>query len=326
MPESTVAPVTPPAPEAEAQATTATPPATGERHRSEDGRFAPEKSAAQAASAAPKRWKLGDREIEDPDELYALATQRQVDEESYKTALQKAQQAEMLARALKEGRLEELLGKEGARKYALEIAKKWKEEEEEKNLPPEERERRELKRKLEAYERERAEQEKKRKETEEQRLAREEGERAVATIKEAMTATGLPQTNALAKRVAAKMYANLQSGRNYPAHVIAKQVREEWVSEQREAYKNLAPQQLLSMIPELVEKLEALEDAGLLAKFPKLGDRLRRLNLQNLDARPAPVAKPAAPESQAARLPDGREPQTAQEWDRYFSLRAAGKL
>lgn len=302
-----------------------TPAEPTERPRGEDGRFQAE--AGKDAAPAPKKvWKLGGREIEDPDELYAVATRQQVDEESYKAALTKAQQAEQLARALKEGRLEDLLGVEGARKYALEIAKRWKEEEEEKALPPEERERRELKRWKAEQERKQQEEERKKKETEEQRLDREEGERAVATIKEAMTATGLPQTNALAKRVAAKMYANLASGKNYPAHVVAKQVREEWVAEQREAYKGLSPQQLLGMLPELVDKLEALEDSGLLAKFPKLGDRLRKLNLERLDVKPTPAPKPAAPASQAARLPDGREPQTPQEWDRYFAARAKGQL
>lgn len=323
MPEAVAAPATAAAPVApEGQ----TPPAPAERPRGEDGRFVPEAGKDVAPPATPKKWKLGEREVEDPDELYSYATQRHVDEEAYKAALQKAQQAERLAQALKEGRLEELLGVEGARKYALEIAKRWKEEEEEKTLPPEERERRELKRWKAEQERKQAEEERKKKETEEQRLQREEGERAVATIKEAMTATGLPQTNGLAKRVAAKMYANLQSGKNYPAHVVARQVREEWVAEQREAYKGLSPQQLLGMLPELVEKLEALEDAGLLAKFPKLGDRLRKLNLERLDAKPAAATKPAEAAPTSPRLPDGREPQTPQEWDRYFALKAAGKV
>lgn len=297
-----------------------------ERARGADGRFKPGEETP-TAQPTPKKWKLGDREVDDPNELYAIASRQAVDEEAFSTLQNKAKQADELIAALKSGRLADVIGVEAARKFAVSIAAQWKAEEEERNLPPEERERRELKRKLEAYEREKAEAEKKKKETEQERLDREEGERAVATIKEAMAQTGLPQTNGLARRVAAKMYANVQSGRNYPAHVVADQVRKDWLAEQREAYKALSPAQLLGMLPELVEKLDALEDAGLLTKFPKLGERLRRLNLEQLGAKPPAERRPTTPAAPApAKLPDGREPQTAQEWDRYFKLRAEGKL
>jgi hypothetical protein len=329
MAETTPAAPAPSAPQATTQPTT--PAQTHHaalQQRNGQGQFAgpvdPTKAQQPAATPPPepKRWKVGDREVTDPDELYAIAAQREVDRRAYEEALSAREELARLKRQGARG----LLTPEERRQLAIEEARRFKQEQEEAALPPEQRALLQQARRAQELEqrlKEREEAEANQKQEAARQVARQE---AVAEVKAAMAATGLPESNGLARRVAYRMALNAKSGLRYPPEVVARQVKQEWLSEQKEAYSAMKPEDILSNVDVLFDKLEALDDEALLKRLPKLSERLRRLNLQALGAAPATPAQPqGTTPGTGALLPGGKEPQTPSEWEEYFRLRAKGK-
>lgn len=296
---------------------------SGERPRGPDGKFLPVAGEAAAAPPPPpKRWKVGEREIENPDDLYAIAAQKDVDRRALEQyAASHRELAALKAKLEKDPRA--LIGdRERLKALALQTLR---EEMEEESLTPEQRERR-------AFEREKAEWQRQRDE-EKQAVEAKQQEAAlgaarkqyVATIEDAMKATGLPMSDALAKRVAGAMLHNVRLGLNYPPAVIARQVKAQWQEETQGALGGLKGRELVDALPFLVDALNGLEDADLLKKLSPLGERLRRLNLEALGAAPPAGAPTSPPQLRivSPRLQDKpKEEWTPADWQEEFDRRA----
>lgn len=316
---------TPAAPAAPAAAaTTAEPkPHHSTTQPREVGKFAgPPQPGAPAAETPPppQKWKVGDEEIDDPAELARLAMERTVDHRAFSETQRAAARLEAELRAAK-AQLEraqrgEVLDAETRQRIALEEARRYQEEQELAALPEEQRrfylhmkqvqrEAAEAKAKLAEIERARAEAEEQKKQEAEQQQRLETQKKLAGDIRSAMEATGLALSNDLARMVSAEMRASIMAGvdpTEYPPEVLARRVLKRFnatVSEQVKA-RAAKPETLFRDIPTLVDALNNLEDPAVLRSLGKLGDRLRRLNLEASGLRPQVVQPPTAPVSGTA--------------------------
>jgi hypothetical protein len=264
--------------------------------------------------------------VTNPDELFEVAARREVDERAFAHYHEQAQRHQQLMGALERNELHLLLPPDKAREFAAKVAQQWYQEQEEEKLPPAEKAMRQRQRQLDEQERRIQAFEKQRAAEAQAREEEYHNQQAVSAVKTAMEKTGLPLTQGLARQVAQRMAANLASGRNYPPEVVAKQVRTQWLADQSEAYKAMPPAQLLNQLPVLLEALENLEDPALLAKLPKLTDRLRRLGLEQVGVKPGAQPSLSLVRPPKSVLPDGREPQTPEDFAKLQDLRARGLL
>lgn len=312
--------------------------------RTPQGQFnGPPGAATPAAEAPPPerpRYKIGDTEYDDPNEVAAIANERHVERgalESHYRALQEREtQLQTLREELERAKRGELLDDQTRDRIALERARRFQQEQEEAALPEEQRaflrQVREMQAREAAYKSElekikkaKADEEAKQKQTAEQKQQAELRQQMGTTIKSAMAATGLPMTDDLVRLVSAEMRAGLMAGVEYPPEVLARRVQQRWHKSTAELFKTAKPEDLFKRIPTLVDALNALEDPAILRQLaPKLGDRLRRLNLESIGARPTlvqPPSSPTAPVTEGAIDPKTLAPGDPR-WDEYFRQRA----
>lgn len=343
---SDATPVAPPAP----AAPTAAPATPAQPHHAhlqprEQGRFAgpPDTSKATTAPAQgqlpltptaepPKAWRVGDREFRSPEDLAAYAAEADAERRALDAHRKQAAEAAAKVRELealtKDPR--KAITPELRRQLIQEEIERFREEEAIKAMPEEQRRlylfAREQRQKVAEYEaklreREEAEAEAKRKADEEaaNRADAEQREELKATVTAALNAAGLEPTVFNVQRVALVMAGAAERGVVYPPEVVARKVKEKIAQERREYVTAANPASILSDLPELVERLNAIDDASLLRKLAPLGEKLRRLNLESLGAAPAATPTPVATgaQSPAARqkYPPG-DPRWADELER----------
>lgn len=327
----------PSAPAAAPAPTTGAPPEAMPQHHAhrqprEQGRFsgppgeaapADPKPPEAAQPPAPKKWRVGDREIEDPDDLYVLAAAKEVERERLEQLAREAEELRAFRAQVQKNKRAVFTTPEEETQHALTIIRERMEWE---AMTPEQRALKERERKLEEMERRIREHEERQQQEQQQVALTQAKKQVVATVQAAMDASGLPQTDELARRVARKMHANARLGLNYPPEVLARQVKQEWQEETRVGLEKVPPTQLLDMLPFLVERLESVDDPAILRKLSKLGEKLRRLNLESLGAAPAgapPAPQPSAP-ANASGNPKPQEEWTAADWEEEFRRRARG--
>lgn len=269
----------------------------------------------QAPREPPRRYQLPTGEEMDEDELLAVAAERRIDNRSVEARLKRLQELEELEEKLHKDPYSALTP-ERRRELALREAKAWQEEEEERNLPPEQRRWLQMQRELKEREEKLQRAEKEREQREQQAQMETFREQAVADVKQALELSGLPKTPATAKRLLEVMAAAARKGVAYPPQVLARKLRSSWEGDTGEALKTMGPARALRALPGLVEALNALDDADALKLLAPLGERLRRLNLEARGLAPAQVPggdqqsrRPAA--SDTKRAPE--DPWEAQE-------------
>lgn len=259
------------------------------------GAGAPTEPGTPAPPLKPKTWKLGDREVSDPDELYAIATQSQVDYEAFERAQREAEELRQYRERLKKDRSAVFQTPEEKRAFAIETLRR---EIEEQTLTPEEREYRKAQRERQELQERLAALEKEKQDKEQAELDQRYRQQFVSIAKEAMTESGLPLTDENLRRLTRVMRQNLSKGLNYPPVVLARQVLAAREKELSGEVDSLDPQALLKRLPGLLKKLDSVEDPELLKAIhqaaPRLGERLRLLNLQGMGAAPLQAPKPAA--------------------------------
>jgi hypothetical protein len=290
------------------------------------GKFAGAPDPARAPEAAtatpppPKSWKLGDTEVTDPEELYAIAAQREVDARAFEQ--QQQELARLREQARRWERPEEALDPQTIDALARRRLQEYLQQQQEAQLPPEQRAFLQAKRELE---REKAliEQHKKaqQQQQEQQQLAAVRQE-AVQSVKKVAGLLGMGETPDVVRRIALKMRANVASGRMYPDEVIARQVRQEIEAEDGARLQRIKPQALISR-PEVLAALNALEDPSILAQLAPLAERARRMAVEKLGATPQASQPQPTQQAPAVEVPQGREPRTDAEWVAFF--RAGGK-
>lgn len=318
----------------------------------EVGKFAgppqPGTPAAETPPPPPPRWKVGDEEIDDPAELARLAMERTVDHRAFSETQKAAARLEAELRAAK-AQLEraqrgEVLDAQTRQRIALEEARRYQEEQELAALPEEQRrfylhvkqvqrEAEEAKAKLAEIERARAEAEEQKKQEAEQNERHELQKKLAGDIKSAMEATGLALNNDLVRMVSIEMRAAIAAGvdpTEYPPEVLARRVLKRFnatVSEQVKA-RAAKPETLFRDIPTLVDALNNLEDPAILRLLaPKLGDRLRRLNLEASGLRPQVVQSPTAPATGAGtgtQIDTSKLKPGSPEWEDVIRQRSRG--
>lgn len=279
----------------------------------DQGRFAGPPDATKAGQPGagapseppkPKAWKIGDREVTDPDELYAIASARQVEISAYEQARKEAEELRQYRENLKRNRMAAFETPEEAKRFAIDFIRQQMEEE---MLTPEQRQHRQMQRRLQELEQERERQEQERQQRQEQEAVQAARQEFVGLAKQTMEATGLPMTDENLRRFVRTMRSNLSKGLNYPPHVVARQIVQARQQELSGEIETLDVPSLMQRLPGLLKKLDALEDDGALRALakaiPNLGERLRRLNLEGLGAAATPSVQPGAPAGSAP--PDG---------------------
>ena len=341
------------APSAPAAAPAATPAPAPTHHANlqprEQGKFAgpPDPARAPAAGApttpppaqpeAPKTWKLGDKEFRSADDLYAYAAEKDAEARALDEYRRRESEASRKARELEERTKDPLKGlsDEHRQHIIAQAVREWQEHEALQAMTPEQRQfhlaRKQLEQERAALESEKAE----RKRLEEEAAAkaqREQEERETAANREelkqsisaALAASSLQPTATNIQAVVMVLRGAAERGVIYPPEVVARKVKERFAAERREYVKTLEPATLLSELPELIERLNAVDDAALLRKLAPLGEKLRRLNLESLGATPAatptPVSTGATGVVAPADLPPG-DPR----WAQVFKDRARGR-
>jgi hypothetical protein len=260
---------------------------------------------------------VGDEEVEDPDEVYTRYLELEAQRSVLEKGLPEVQRARAMLEALEDPeKLLPHLPKEKARLLASKVAQQWMEEQEEKTLPPEERERRELRRKLEAYEREKQEAADAKQREEDERANFENAKRLHGELVEAIDRTGLPKTDDLYRRVVERMQANKRVGLDYPPAVVAKQVRAEWEKSTSEALATMPLNRLLKLRPDLVDLFNGVEDDGLLERLAPLTERARQRAIAKANALPAHSAPPSinGGPGRGSDEPDLSDPRAAEKW------------
>jgi hypothetical protein len=279
---------------------------------------------------------VGDTEVTDPDELHALALQRDVD---YSTWKQEQEELQRLRQERSRPLTEEEELQIAQRQYQRFLEQKRLAEmpEEERRLYQREKALRDREEALKA-------EEDKRQQAERGQALQQAKEQLRSTAQAVMEKTGLPSTASNVRRVLEVMKANMKAGRNYPPEVVARQVREERHKEFAANVERMKPADLLRL-PKVAEHLNGLEDVELLKQLGPLGERLRRLNLEALNM--VPQGQPPAQQAQGGggggsmELPTHRPPtdaellsyfrnggkaETPEQRNAIFRFRAAGKL
>lgn len=352
----TAAPTTAPtaAPAAPAAAPTAEAPKphhSALQPRAPQGTFAgaPDPSKAPAAPTAtpaaveeppkPKSWKLGDREVTNPDDLYTEAQAALAERQALAAHAKRAAEAEKKAKEL-EAKMQNkraLLSEEDVETLILERARAWQEEQAILALPPEQQQVVRMRQQL-ARERAQLEAEK----TERQRLADEEKrqkeeaeqqQKDAAMVEEfkghvgaALKSAGLEPTATNYKRVGDAMRGGLLKGVLYPPEVLGARVKAAMAHEARQSVESAPVDALTS--DAVIAKLAAIEDVAVLRRIAQspLGEKIRRLNLADKGMTPVPAARtPTAPapvdgEIDTSKLAPG-DPQWAEVLERRLKAR-----
>lgn len=298
----TAAPATPAAP--------STPHHSALQPRAPQGTFTGPPDPTKAPPAAPetppppKSWRLGDREVTNPDDLYTEALAAKAEREATAEYYRKANEAEKRLKEL-EAKLANpraLLTPEQEHALMMERAKQWQEEEYIKSLPPEQqaiiRAKQEIAREREQLNAEKSERDRLKKEAEDAKAQEAEKARELAMIDEfktmvdtALDSAGLPKTNANKRHVAEVIEGGVVKGVIYPPEVIGARVRARVQAERRATYEEASVDDLIS--EGNLKKLAAIEDPAVLRKLAAvLGDKLRRINLAELGLTPTVVPKP----------------------------------
>lgn len=292
--------------------------------------------------APPTRLKVGDEEFDSPDDLAREAAGWKVDrkaiEQHYRKTQELEQKAAALEAALEAAKRGETLDGEAKRRIALQVAQEYQREQEEAAMPEEQRQwlrhvraieakAKDAEAKLAAHEKARAEAEAKQKQEVEQRQQQELRQNLGNSIRTAMEATGLPMNDDLTRMVIAEMEAGFHSGVEYPPDVLARKVQRRFYNAANEVVSKEKPEALFKRMPGLVNALNALEDPAILRLLaPKLGDRLRRLNLESSGLRPEVVTTPTAPASPTGTTIDPKTLTPGDpRWDDYFKEKARGR-
>lgn len=261
----------------------------------------------------PKAYKLGDREITNPDDLYVEAQAALAERQALAAYAKQAAEAERKAKEL-EAKIKDkksLLSEEDIEAAVLERARRWQREQEIARLPPEQqaviRAHDELARQRAQFEAEKAErqraleeetrQKEEAKQQEEDNAIREEFKgHVLASLK----AAGLEPTASNFQQVASVIRGGLMSKHVlYSPEVIGARVKAAMAAERRKAVESASVEDLLTDAN--VAKLAAVEDPAQLRKLAlAVGEKLRRLNLQERGMSPAPVATPTATRPAAA--------------------------
>lgn len=296
-------------------------------------------TGAPAPEAAPppppKSWKVGGREFRDPDELAAFTAERDAEARAVEVAAQRLREYEARM-ADYEAKLKDptkALTPEQEQAILQRRVREWQEQDALSRMTPEARAdylaRKEIQREVETLRAEKAErarleaEAKQKAEAEAQQAADLEARKELAdTLTEAVRLAGLDPTDHWHLQKAAWIMhgaAVRPIPVVYPPHVVARKVREEVEKERR---GNLAKADLPSLLksdPGLVERLNAIEDPEVLRALGALGEKLRRLNLEALGARPAvvpnAVATGATGPSNPQRYPPG-DPRWQEERER----------
>lgn len=300
-----------PAQQAPATVTPIRPPHHSDTQPREVGKFA---GAPVPPAPAPKSWKVGERTITDPDELYHYVQERQVDERAFQEA--RAETERLRQENARWQNPAKALTAEQRQSIALQELKDYARAEEEAKLPPEQRaflqRQRELEEKVQEYENEKQT----RAESEQQAAALQQRNEAVDYIKVALSHMGDTKGDTrLAREVLFEARAALAAGKQYPPEVLARRVQKRM---ERETEASLArvPVQRLIQQPAFLASLNALEDPTVLAQLAPLLERVRLQTLKGLGAVPAPQrGTTSAPVS---ALPVGQTPRTTSEWVAYF--------
>lgn len=275
-------------------------------------------TAQPAPQAEPRTFTVRGRVMSEQDAL-ALAEAGYLTHQEVAEFHKARQEAEELRAVLQDPRA--LLGKlpEEHRKQLVRLfAEDWKRSQEEAQLTPEQKRVRNLERELAKYK-------SSHEQTEQARIQAEE-ERALVDLKAqiatAMKATGLPTTPALARRIAQQMQLNARANVNYPPAIVARQVRDAWQQEQAQAYADMTPAQLFDVLPSLIDKLEGLDDEGVLARLDKLRERMHQRTLARLQQPAAPRLTVVPPQGQGGQRPaNATEPSRRELLERHFGLK-----
>lgn len=304
------------------------------------GKFAgpPQPVETATETPAPQRWKVGDEEFDNADDLARVAAERTVERKSIEAHYRRAQELEVKARqleaALEEAKSGKVLDAQTRQRIALEEARRYQEEQELANLPEEQRrlflhmkaleqKAREAEEKIAAHEKAQKDAEEKARREQEDQQQRALRQELGTKIRTAMEATGLPLNDDLTRMVVAEMEAGLHAGVDYPPEALARRVRNRFYSAANEVVAKEPPAALFKRMPGLVEVLNNLEDPAVLRSLGKLGDRLRRLNLESSGLRPQVVSRtPSAPLPPATSIdPSTLEPGDPR-WADVFAERA----
>jgi hypothetical protein len=123
-------------------------------------------------------------------------------------------------------------------------------------LSPEEKNFRDMKRKLEAYEAQEKEMLAKQEQQKLESLEKEQAEHYQQVIIDALEKSGLPKTAESAKRLAFLLHKNLQLGIELDAVDLAKEVKNEYTTNIQQLLKNATPEQLVELLDkDAVKKL-----------------------------------------------------------------------
>lgn len=306
------APVAPPAPAAQPVAPA---PDAGKPHHSatqprEVGKFAG--PPAPAAPAAPKSWKLGDREVTDPEELYAYAREREVDAQAYENARQEATRLKAEAERWKDPR--KALTAEQQDQIARERLEEFLRQEEEAKLPPAERAARQRLREYEAKIAEYENEKQQRARQEQDQAATAERNEAVTYVKATLAHMGDQNGDPrLAQVVLNAARAALAAGKQYPPDVLARMVMRQMDADAAKAVAALPVERVLSE-QRFIDGLNAIEDPAIFEKLKPLLERARLHSLKGMGA--APIPQPAL--AVVPALAQGQEPRTTEQWIAYF--------
>lgn len=343
------APVSAPSAPSAAPAATAAPVHHANLQPREQGKFAgpPDATKAPAVPAAgapapsqpeaPKTWKVGGKEFKSADDLYAYAAEKDAEARALDEYRRREAEAAKRARELEERTKDprKALTPELEQEILARHVREWQEAEAFKAMTPQEQQlyllRKQVEKERNALEAEKAErkrledEERTAKETEERQRAESAArEELKETITHALNAAGLPLTTSNVQATVMVLRGAAERGVVYPPEVVARKVKEAKAAERREYVKGLSPSSVLSELPELIEHLNAVDDAALLRKLGPLGEKLRRLNLESLGATPAatpaPVSTGAASVGAPVDLPPG-DPR----WADVFKQRAKGR-
>jgi hypothetical protein len=349
MADTTTAPAAAPAPTATTQpapgasVTPLKPHHSATQPRDDGKRFAG--APVPVEPPKPKAWKLGDVEITDPDELYAVAAERYTDS----TTLEQMQRelAEYRKQAERWKDPTKALTPQQKAAIARQQLEEFEQQEREARLPPEQRQflqqQREFARQKQEFESARLREQQER-EAQADIAVRNE---LVTTVRATLRALGEEEANSVMFReVVAEMRST--AGRNYPPEVLAARVSKRMEVESLRHAARLAKSRpaALAASRELVDALNAIDDPEVLRRFAPLIERGRRMDFARLSAVPGGAAPAAAPPPQGATqqtpLPGNRGPVTNDEWVQWFQqgnrpqapaeyqaqqrLRALGKL
>lgn len=192
----------------------------------------------------------------------------------------------------------------------LERARRWQREQEIAKLPPEQqaviRAHDDLARQRAQFEAEKAERQRAlEEETRQKEEAKQQAEDNAMReefkghVSAALQAAGLEPKAANFQHVAGVLRGGLLKGVLYPPEVIGARVKAAMAAERRKAVESATVEDLLTDAN--VAKLAAVEDPAQLRKLAlAVGEKLRRLNLQERGMSPTPVATPTATRPAAA--------------------------